>query len=129
MTSPAYANHFSERNIPFGIASSNSHADPQAVTRIGNSVIFLHDLSSHGVFSHIEGLGNNTFNQSCLNEFAATSSSVQSAVRDCIRSIFRSDTTGFPQGAVEDVSAVTMHLPVRIGDFLGILLSISGPLI
>lgn len=39
----SFSNHFSIRNIPYGIASSNNH--PQAVvTRVHDYVFFLSDL-------------------------------------------------------------------------------------
>lgn len=121
MTSTAYADHFSQRNIPFGIASSSTHRFPQAVTRIGNSVIFLHDLNRCGLFSNIEGVIPKLFDQPNLNEFAASPASVHRAVRDRVRHVFsmNKDVSGFPAGSHENVSSVTMHLPVHIGDFLG----------
>lgn len=40
----SYAEHFSIANIPFGIASGGSHAQPAPVTRLGDTVFFLADL-------------------------------------------------------------------------------------
>lgn len=40
----SYASHFSIANIPFGIASGGSHAQPSPVTRLGDTIFFLADL-------------------------------------------------------------------------------------
>ncbi len=133
MTSRAYSNHFSDRNIPFGIASSRRHSTPQVVTRIYDTVIFLHDLAMQDVFSEVDGLPRNIFAAENLNSFAALPRSIHIAVRGKTQSIFHESTTGrdvdnntWEQHAppemkhsFERVDNVTMHLPVHIGDFTG----------
>lgn len=123
MRSPNYANHFSDRNVPFGIASSATHKKPQAVTRLGNFVLYLADLAVEGIFSFIEGLPDAIFTRQTLNDFAALPKPIHNSVRGLIQGIFRADgIKGFPKGSVEDASTVTMHLPVQISDFAGIIL-------
>ena len=39
-----FSNHFSVRNIPYGIATSSSHPQKAVVTRLQNHVFFLSDL-------------------------------------------------------------------------------------
>ena len=39
-----YTDHFSIKNIPFGIASSSSHPEKSVVTRFEDSVLFLDEL-------------------------------------------------------------------------------------
>ena len=120
MAPSAYASHFSDRNIPFGIASSKKHPNRQAVTRLADSVLFLADLCEHDLFSTVQGLPDNVFARSALNDFAALDRSVFKAVRQTIQDAFRSHgLEGFPRDSVEDISAVTMHLPVNVGDFAG----------
>lgn len=120
MTSLEYASHFSDRNVPFGIASSRTHREPQAATRLGNSVLYLADLSHAGLFSAVEGLPDGVFERPTLNEFAALPKSVHNGVRGAIQHAFRAGgLDAFPRGSVEDVSTVTMHLPVQICDFAG----------
>ncbi|KAH7258471.1 hypothetical protein B0J15DRAFT_445764 [Fusarium solani] len=110
-----FSQHFSQGNIPFGIASSAKHQDPQAVTRLGNTVIFLADLQDNGLFS---SLPKEVFKQGTLNEFAALPRSKSVEVRQKIQDVFRQDGMGgFPSTAQEDVSSVKMHLPVEIKDF------------
>jgi fumarylacetoacetase len=123
MTSPNYANHFSDRNVPFGIASSATHQKPQAVTRLGNFVLYLDDLSAGGIFSTIEGLPDAIFTRQTLNDFAALPKTIHNGVRGLIQGVFQADgIKGFPKGSVEDISTVTMHLPVQISDFAGKIL-------
>ncbi|RSL82382.1 hypothetical protein CEP51_005199 [Fusarium floridanum] len=110
-----FSHHFSDQNIPFGIASSSKHQNPQAVTRLGNTVLFLSDLQDHGLFS---SLPKGVFKQDTLNEFAALPRSQSVEVRETIQNVFCQDgIEGFPSTAREDVSLVTMHLPVEIKDF------------
>jgi fumarylacetoacetase len=42
-----YSHHFSINNIPFGIASSSSHAHKSVATRLEDTVIFLDELARH----------------------------------------------------------------------------------
>jgi hypothetical protein len=42
-----YSHHFSINNIPFGIASSSSHAHKSVATRLEDTVIFLDELASY----------------------------------------------------------------------------------
>ncbi|RSL71458.1 hypothetical protein CEP54_001319 [Fusarium duplospermum] len=110
-----FSHHFSDHNIPFGIASSGKHQDPQAVTRLGNTVLFLADLQDHGLFS---SLPKGVFKQDTLNEFAALPRSQSVEVRKEIQDVYRQDgIKGFPSASQEDVCSVKMHLPVEIKDF------------
>ncbi|KAF3354288.1 hypothetical protein VdG1_07753 [Verticillium dahliae VDG1] len=113
-----YAHHFSQKNVPFGIASSPSRQRPRAATRIGNTVIWLEALHQNGFFSHIEGLPDDALSHETLNSFASLPKSVQSSVRRELQDAFeRNGIDAFPVSATEDIGAVTMHLPVAIGDF------------
>ncbi|CEI68305.1 hypothetical protein FVEN_g5525 [Fusarium venenatum] len=113
MSTADFSHHFSDKNIPFGIASSTTHTNPQAVTRLGNVVIFLSDLDFKGV----EGL-TGALNQPTLNTFAALPRRVHQNVRKQIQSDYQKNgLDGFPSGSKEDISAVTMHLPMEIKDF------------
>ncbi|KAJ4506707.1 hypothetical protein HRR86_007536 [Exophiala dermatitidis] len=118
MATSTYASHFSDSNIPFGIASSERHPEPQVVTRLADSVLFLADLEAHGLFSSIQELPKNVFKRSELNAFAALGRSISKAVRHTIQNAIRSrGVESFPRTSVEDVAAVTMHLPIHVSDF------------
>ncbi|KAF3396434.1 Fumarylacetoacetase [Penicillium rolfsii] len=114
MTSPDYQSHFSLANIPFGVASSNSHPSPQCVTRLENNVIFLADLQRSGVFAQVASLPEGIFEQSSLNEYAALPKSTQREVRAVLQEALAKP---LPTGFTEDISAVTLHMPVAVGGF------------
>jgi fumarylacetoacetase len=122
MASRDYSHHFSVHNVPFGIGSSKTHPRPQAVTRLGNSVLFLHDCHTSSLFEDIDGLPLSVFSNDTLNEFAALAKSVQQQVRKAIQDICNNgafDVSKLPQASVADIAEVQMHMPVRVGDFAG----------
>ncbi|TLD09258.1 uncharacterized protein PgNI_07364 [Pyricularia grisea] len=110
-----WAHHFSDANIPFGIASSPRFPSPQAATRVNNDVIFLQKLHEQGLLSSVPDLPAGVFKYSTLNAFAALPKSVHSAVRQAIQKGWREG--GVSSESREDVSGVTMHLPVHVSDF------------
>ncbi|KAJ5907154.1 uncharacterized protein N7473_004070 [Penicillium subrubescens] len=114
MTSPEYQSHFSLANIPFGVASSNSHPSPQCVTRLENNIIFLADLQRTGVFAEVASLPEVIFEKSSLNEYAALPKSTQREVRTVLQETLAKP---LPTGFTEDISAVTLHMPVAVGGF------------
>lgn len=119
MAATDFAHHFTEKNIPFGIASSQSHKTPQAATRLGNAVIFLNDLVEE-LFKGVDGLPRGVLNEQTLNSFAALPKTVHQHVRKQIQQTYQHNgLDGFPSGSKEDINSVTMHLPVEIKDFAG----------
>lgn len=121
-----YAHQFSERNIPFGIATSAIHPQPQAVTRLHDWVIFLGDCQSAGLFDDIPALTKDAFSQTTLNTFAALGPSVRRQVRDVLQLIFQGnknknnlDTSKLPAGSYETVDKVALHMPFTVCDFVG----------
>ncbi|KAF7715703.1 Uncharacterized protein PECH_008531 [Penicillium ucsense] len=114
MSSPEYQSHFSLANIPFGVASSKSHPTPQCVTRLENNVIFLADLQRAGAFTGVAGLPESIFDNSTLNEYAAIPKSIQRQVRNVLQETLAKP---LPADAFEEISAVTLHMPVRVGGF------------
>ncbi|CAG8250729.1 unnamed protein product [Penicillium olsonii] len=113
MTSPEYASHFSLANIPFGVASSPKHVI-QCATRLENTVVFLGVLQQAGYFDGLPGLPSDIFSQSTLNEFAALDKSIQRGVRARLQDQLSKE---LPSGSTEEISAVTMHMPVSVGGF------------
>lgn len=121
---PGFSSHFGLNNIPFGVASSEQHSSPQCVTRYEDNIIFLADLSN--TLDGFDGLPSETLRQPTLNAFAALPRTVHQAVRQTIQGLLGSQNEnysengpfkGLPSSAVEDISAVTMHLPIDSGDF------------
>ncbi|KAJ5765031.1 hypothetical protein N7520_004590 [Penicillium odoratum] len=116
MTSPDYSSHFSIANIPFGVASSKNHSDPQCVTRLENQVIFLADLQQSGLFAGVNSLPRGVFNKETLNEYAALPKSTHQELRKVLQEVLR--TPGqLPENSTEDIGTVTLHLPVSVGGF------------
>jgi fumarylacetoacetase len=109
-----YSSHFGINNIPYGVASSKSRPEPQCVTRINDDVIFLTELAQQDLFQNISAPLETIFSQPTLNTFAALSKAVQSQVRAAIKQAYEN---GINSSLMEDISNVTMHLPVSIGDF------------
>ncbi|KAJ5381924.1 uncharacterized protein N7496_004352 [Penicillium cataractarum] len=114
MASVDYQSHFSIANIPFGVASSNTHPKPQCVTRLENNVIFLAELQRTGVFADILSLPEGIFDQPSLNEYAALPKVTQREVRKVLQVALAKP---LPTGLTEDISAVTLHMPVSVGGF------------
>ncbi|TLS26894.1 hypothetical protein PpBr36_05017 [Pyricularia pennisetigena] len=114
-TGDGWAHHFSVANIPFGIASSPRFPSPQPVTRVDNDVIFLHKLYEQGLLSSVPDLPDGVFKYSTLNALAALPKTVHSAVREAIQKAWREGSVS--SESKEDVSGVTMHLPVHVSDF------------
>ncbi|KAK5113554.1 hypothetical protein LTR62_003423 [Meristemomyces frigidus] len=119
MSSPfrGYSSHFGIHNIPFGIASTSSNSTSAVVTRYRDNVIFLQKLQDH--LQDIANLPDNVFSKTSLNEFAAVPRSVQQAVRRKLQELIAKDESlqSLPPGSVKDIDAVSMHLPVEVGDF------------
>jgi fumarylacetoacetase len=111
---PGYASHFGINNIPFGIASSTQHPTPQCVTRFEDSVVFLADIES--LQQEIKDLPSAILTQPTLNDLAALPRSVHQELRTQIQSLLKT-SSGIPSSALEPLSAVRMHLPVRSPDF------------
>jgi fumarylacetoacetase len=109
---PGYASHFGINNIPFGIASSDLHPNPQYVTRFEDTVIFLADIPS---LQEVKDLPSGILTQPTLNDLAALPRSIHQAIRTEIQSLLKSSS--IPSSAIEPLSAVKMNLPVRSPDF------------
>ncbi|KAF2245724.1 hypothetical protein BU26DRAFT_522111 [Trematosphaeria pertusa] len=113
--SDTHAAHFSINNIPYGIASSIKRPIPQAVTRIGDNVIFLAELVNKKPFANIDMTALPSILQgSSLNAFAALSKGIHAQVRSAIQATYRSK---LHHESAEHIKDVRMHLPVVIGDF------------
>jgi fumarylacetoacetase len=120
MTSSAYSHHFSINNLPFGVASSSQHPQPQCVTRLSNTVIFLGDLQRAGLFRQVTGLPREAFDNPTLNSFAALDKRVHKQVRQVLQSALQdSGVEKLPTGSTEPITAIRMHLPVSIPAFTG----------
>jgi fumarylacetoacetase len=109
-----YTSHFGVNNIPYGIASSSKRSAPQCATRIGDEVVFLAELAEHESLKAVPAPLSSIFRESTLNTFAALGKEIQSQVRSAIQEVYKtkSHTT-----CSENISNVTLHMPVHVGDF------------
>jgi len=55
--------HFSLKNIPFGIFSSQNDSTPRPATAIGDFVLDLSILATTGAFSNVSGFDASTLQQ------------------------------------------------------------------
>lgn len=101
-------------NLPYGVAST-ADGSTQVVTRLGDDVIRLATLAeSDGVRKWAR-----TFDHSSLNPFIAQGRSSWSAARRWLRTILQDDARrALVAAAITPLADVTLHLPVRIADYV-----------
>jgi fumarylacetoacetase len=111
---------FPIQNLPFGVFSRDGFA-PSLASAIGEFVIDLHALEGMGVFEDLH-LPRGIFASDSLNGFMALGQKTCHQVRRRLSDVFddqvqhgnlqgKSDKFLFP------IKDVTMHLPVKIGDY------------
>lgn len=119
MAPSSYSDHFSIKNLPYGVASSPARADPQCVTRLNNTVIFLDDLQRNAVFNSVSELPSGIFKSSTLNDFAALPKPIHTQVRHALQLVLQNGVEELPTGSTADISKVQLHLPVTIPAYTG----------
>lgn len=107
---------FPIQNIPFGIAKSGKQVF--VATRIGNTVINLHQLAKMGFFD----VNAEVFKSYKLNKFIKLGKAFTRQVRDEISSIFSTENAANKDNqkiteALYGVEDVEMLMPVRVGDY------------
>ena len=107
---------FPIQNIPFGIAKSGKQVF--VATRIGNTVINLHQLAKMGFFD----VNAEVFKSYKLNKFIKLGKAFTRQVRDEISSIFSTENAANKDNqkiteALYRVEDVEMLMPVRVGDY------------
>ena len=108
-----FGSHFGIENIPFGIASSEKHSSPQAVSRFENNVIFLADLVQSS--QELQTLPEDVFSKPTLNSFAELGQKSHRLVREVVQRLIKENS--LPSNSIEDVSKCQSYLPVAIADF------------
>lgn len=117
---------FSMYNIPFGIFSTASDAQKRLATRIGDTVVDLDKLHSAGLFKGID-IPREVCQQDYMNDFMALGKDITSAVRLRIQEVLSDMSSSLKDisGAYYSINDVTMHLPVRVGDYTDFYSSIE----
>jgi fumarylacetoacetase len=125
---------FSIENIPFGIISTpDSPSSGQPAIAIGNYAITLRDLAEGGALAgHPEIQPHlHVFNENTLNSFAALGRPLHKTFRAYLRELLLHDTSNpallrdnesLRSRAIHSLSACTMHLPMRIDDYIIIII-------
>lgn len=109
--------HFPIQNLPFGIFEEQG--DTRVGVRIGDMVLDLALLEKQGFFPLLPEI----FNTSSLNPFFAMGRPVWREVRAIVSRLLRDDqaeirdNTELRSKALVPVEAITMHMPVTIGDY------------
>lgn len=108
---------FPIQNIPFGIYSTASKS-PRIGTAIGNKVLDIHQLAVSGLIN----LDSNITENTALNEFISLGKSVTNKIRLDIANLLDIENNTLKDRAdlalfMDEMAEVTMHLPVKIGDY------------
>jgi len=120
--------HFSLKCLPFGIISSPSDTSRRVGVAIGTSVLDLKAFALGGGFSKLLEVQDhfNVFEEDTLNGFAALGQDIHRAVRRYLQNILSTETNhaallkdnaALREKAILPLSSVSMHLPMRIGDY------------
>lgn len=107
---------FSIQNIPFGVAKTKNGV--VVVTRIGDTVIDIHQLALKGFVSFDASV----FRTSYLNDFMLLGKQATRDLRNQLSILFRDTNTAAKnnseiQAALFNINEVEMQLPINIGDY------------
>ena len=112
---------FPIQNLPFGIFSTEGTA-PRVGVAIGDQVLDLSTLAKAGLFAMLPDDGA-CFSEPTLNTFMGAGKGAWDATRATLIELLSADTAtlrddaALRSAALVAQSAVTMHLPARIGDY------------
>ena len=116
---------FSIYNLPFGVYSTESKNKRIGIA-IGDMVLNLEGINKLGVFDGLN-IGSNVFVSNYLNDFISLGKKTTVKVREIVQkelcdasSVLRNDNTIFIKQ-----KDVTMHMPVKIGDYTDFYSSIE----
>ncbi len=120
---------FPIQNIPFGVYS-DAHVKHHACSAIGDYIIDLYELAMHGFLSFLN-VSPDIFQREHLNDFIALGKAKTNAVRERLSFLLNADTEDLQQKKdlfgvfFKKQTAVTMLLPVKIGDYTDFYSSID----
>jgi fumarylacetoacetase len=115
---------FPVQNLPFGVFSDASGI--RCGVAIGESIVDLAAVQQAGLFAALE-LPTGVFAASTLNRYLALGKGTWRPVRDRLSDLLTDKTAGLSaiaEQALVAQSAVTMHLPIAVGDFVDFYSSI-----
>lgn len=117
---------FSIYNIPFGIFSTNK-TKPGVGIAIGDLVLNLFEANKLDVFNHLN-INETVFEATYLNDFISLGKSITNEVRTTIQQELCDETSVLKLKSDKvfvSQKEVTMHLPVKIGDYTDFYSSIE----
>lgn len=115
---------FSIHNLPFGVFSKGGSPKRLGVA-IGNSIIDLKVANSLGVFSNLM-IDQDIFANEFLNDFIALGKPTTNAVREHLQQHLCNESSPLKNSdAFIPMDRVTMHLPVKVGDYTDFYSSIE----
>jgi fumarylacetoacetase len=115
-------NDFPLCNIPFGIYSLGNN-DPRPATRIGDTVVDLSVLADFGYFDDLDIDDLSIFYQDTLNDFIALGKPITCKVRNRLMELLSENSYDLRNNeeasglALHPVAGVTMHMPVKVGNY------------
>lgn len=115
--------HFPIQNLPYGIFSSENNHSKRVGVAIGDHVLDLSVLENEGFFTKIIGDNRTVFDCPFINDFMSLGNVVWSAVRKKLQQVLSADepqlrdNEALRKKALYNRNEVTLHLPVKIGDY------------
>lgn len=106
--------NFTIDTIPFGIFSIGESKKSLA-TAIGDKIVNLSYLANEGLFDEFD-IPRGTFSQDYLNDFIALGKAKTKAVREFLKTNLKNPDEEWKKAFI-DYREVTLHLPVKIGDY------------
>ena len=110
-------------NLPYGVFS-RAGEPPRVGVRLGETVVDLAVLETHGLIAAAGASRQPVFGQDALNAFMALGADAWEAVRGRLQDLLSADGDDALRGsetlraqALVPLADVTMHLPARIGDY------------
>ena len=122
----SFNEHFTLANIPFGVASrasgDESQVRPQTATRLHDRVYFLTELLDHGLLKGLDSKIVTAIQEPLLNDLASLGRPSHRKLREALQDVLSSSMDGL-ESCSALANEVTMHMPLRIGDFTDFSLS------
>lgn len=115
---------FSLQNLPYGVFSIGD-SEPRIGTAVGEYALDLKALAQDGVFSSIS-FDSTTLTHPTLNAYAGLDKKIHREIRGFLQDLLSKDTKNGHllrddkirrERGLIPLSAVTMHLPMTIGDY------------
>ena len=114
---------FPIQNLPYGVFVPPEASAPRVGVAIGDRVLDLAVLQEEGHFDHPDVQAAEPFSEATLNSFMGLGQDAWSSVRTRLQDLLRADTPDLRDNdalrkrALHDRAAVTMRMPVDVGDY------------